>query len=396
MSSVGAGPDKPEYYAAALFEDLAALDAIHLVCPISEGGRCGHLLCRECPEACRTHRGGHCPPDKSTICPAASEAIFSIASYNRVVDGVAVRRDHQRVLCLECAASVERRAMDAHLAECPHRKVPCRRCKVTLPLSRLHDHETRTCEALLILCPNGCSGTRMFSRRSMPAHRAMCDREKVACPYAVVGCKTVVERRQLEAHLTSWDGIQAHLLSALGAASVTETKRAAVPSRWQLMQPVGSIRRLADTSARGAANFSSYIVGDTAFFAGRHAWRVLISGLDTNGRDMGIGVLRSDSPASTPTYLSPGVYCFESYAFLRLADGCAEARIGLGDFANGDMVDLLLEPLAGRLSVWTLRDGRRYDIELPRGRSWRPYFYLGRRGNTVSVRILLPESAGKV
>ena len=100
-----------------------------------------------------------------------------------------------------CNALVARRDLPEHQGTCEYRKEPCKwaGCGSTFTIVDLAAHES-ACVKREVDCPNpGCDVSRIVFD-VLVAHRRTCQFETVACPFAGVGCKERVLRKDVDAH----------------------------------------------------------------------------------------------------------------------------------------------------------------------------------------------------
>lgn len=97
-------------------------------------------------------------------------------------------------------------------------------------------HESETCPAVPVACPNHCSASDTIPRGELPVHLLTCPLQLTRCPFAKYGCVEVgsVPRRQLPAHLDSY--ARQHVELLVPVVSDLEAKLAqansAISQRW--------------------------------------------------------------------------------------------------------------------------------------------------------------------
>lgn len=101
-----------------------------------------------------------------------------------------------------CGVLIQRRQVEAHLrSQCQLRVVNCEYCNTTGRSQWITDVHHRVCPKYLVQCPNNCKAARM-KREEVSRHLEECPLLVVQCPYAKVGCNTVVTRREITDHVT--------------------------------------------------------------------------------------------------------------------------------------------------------------------------------------------------
>ena len=92
--------------------------------------------------------------------------------------------------------------MEAHLPECPQRRVQCEYCQEEVTHSDLCQHHD-ACHYFPVPCPHKCQ-TVPIPRRDMEKHLGSeCPKVEVVCSLAPYGCEEKVERASLGEHLVS-------------------------------------------------------------------------------------------------------------------------------------------------------------------------------------------------
>lgn len=163
----------------------------------------------------------------------------------------------------------------------------------------------------------------------------------------------------------------------------------------------GSMERVSDmVVVKGKGYDPAYISGDTPLYAGRHAWRVTLRDLHYAGFDASFGII--DMRSVTDCMLRPLRYPPASFygidtsgrSYL-IAGGRPLGDSTLGALKKGDAVDFLLDVEMRTLTIYALRQGTRAVIAwLPQDIEWLPHFASLIPGNSVEMRVLLPEQAG--
>ena len=117
---------------------------------------------------------------------------------NDVEKHIAVDCQFVEVTCpSKCGLKLKRQCLQQHLdKECPCR---CQHCGATGKRDEIAAKHKTHCRQHPRPCPNGCKLGVMPSG-GMLAHRKLCPLELVQCEYYVVGCESLVARRDLENH----------------------------------------------------------------------------------------------------------------------------------------------------------------------------------------------------
>ena len=100
-----------------------------------------------------------------------------------------------------CGELVARRDLPDHQETCEYREVPCKwaGCGATFAIDEVAAHEWR-CVKREMDCPNqGCRATRI-AFDVLAVHRRTCHFERVACPFAGVGCEDRMQRKDVDKH----------------------------------------------------------------------------------------------------------------------------------------------------------------------------------------------------
>ena len=113
-----------------------------------------------------------------------------------------------------CKESLLRRDFAQHEAACAHRTTICGDCKIEMCSRSLAEHEGRCTKAKIQCLTAGCSV--VFERAAMPAHRAECEYEEVACPCPA--CDASVLRKDVDVHVEATHLAVQQLRAAWGEA----------------------------------------------------------------------------------------------------------------------------------------------------------------------------------
>lgn len=176
--------------------------------------------------------------------------------------------------------------------------------------------------------------------------------------------------------------------------------------RWKLASSApglhGPMERLSDYSFRhrGTPPYAqAFIEGGTPLASGAHAWRVRSEPESPAGEGEEVqailGIVQAGKTLSDYSYCSPpfyGVCTFVSGN--RYIAGLHAEDSGLEVVRSGEALDLLLDADGGRLTVITLKDGKRCDFILPTNAEWVPHFFMPVAGSILSAEVISPEQAG--
>lgn len=110
---------------------------------------------------------------------------------------------------------------DKHTDQCGYGDVPCGYCGDRVQRRHYASHLQNLCKRCPISCPN-CGG-RLVERGRLPVHLQWeCPLVSTECPFAEVGCRAVVHRRDLGGHLASHSG--AHLVQVREKSEVLQAE----------------------------------------------------------------------------------------------------------------------------------------------------------------------------
>jgi len=101
----------------------------------------------------------------------------------------------------DCGDLVARRDLPDHQRTCDYRPQLCRwaGCGTTFVGAALAEHE-ENCSKREVGCPNKRCNEHRIPFDELAAHRRICRFEKVACPYAGVGCPAHMRRKDVDKH----------------------------------------------------------------------------------------------------------------------------------------------------------------------------------------------------
>ena len=97
-----------------------------------------------------------------------------------------------------CGAVYQRKDREAHITNCPRRKVRCQYCTIVTEYHVLKQHFEQ-CPKLPLPCPNEC-GEDNIARESMKEHRKVCPLEPVSCSN---GCGKNIQQQHLTDHVNN-------------------------------------------------------------------------------------------------------------------------------------------------------------------------------------------------
>ena len=200
-----------------------ARDPILTVC-------CGHNFCTTCLQRYLHSRSidhGSCPycredrfqtmPDKRTeryvlnlkvFCPHKDLGCKWIGELRSLEDHVSENSSihtgcpFTELQCSNgCGVVMQRRLVEGHLkSECELREVKCEYCKITGNHRWINSSHRKECHKCPIECPNHCEVGHV-RREEIRGHLKECSLAVVKCPFAAVGCESVVRRNKEMEHV---------------------------------------------------------------------------------------------------------------------------------------------------------------------------------------------------
>ena len=100
-----------------------------------------------------------------------------------------------------CGVVMQRRLVEGHLkSECELREVKCEYCNTTGSYQWINSSHHEECPKYPVECPNHCEVGHV-RREEINGHLEECSLAIVECPYAAVGCESVVRRREEMEHV---------------------------------------------------------------------------------------------------------------------------------------------------------------------------------------------------
>ena len=100
-----------------------------------------------------------------------------------------------------CGVVMQRRLVEGHLkSECELRKVKCEYCNTTGSYQWINSSHREECPKYPVECPNHCEVGHV-RREEISGHLEECPLAIVECPYAVMGCESVVRRKEETEHV---------------------------------------------------------------------------------------------------------------------------------------------------------------------------------------------------
>ena len=191
---------------------------------------CGHNFCTTCLERylqSKSTEHDSCPycreekfktvPDKRTeryvlnlkvFCPHKYQGCTWVGELRSMEDHVNENSNHNigcpftELQCSNgCGVVMQRRLVEGHLkSECELREVKCEYCNTTGSYQWINSSHCEECPKYPVECPNHCEVGHM-RREEISRHLEECPLTIVECPYAVVGCESVVRRKEKMEHL---------------------------------------------------------------------------------------------------------------------------------------------------------------------------------------------------
>ena len=90
--------------------------------------------------------------------------------------------------------------MEVHTREkCPRRVVSCEWCNSRGEYELIAGDHVKTCPSFPLPCPRGC--VAKLVRKDLESHPSTCPLEPVPCPFRGLGCKTTVNRKDLDKYI---------------------------------------------------------------------------------------------------------------------------------------------------------------------------------------------------
>ena len=181
---------------------------------------CGHEFCRPCLATLRraSSDGPMCPqcrqPIRTTVISYKTRLLVQALPVHcgHAGKGCAFTDANHRIAqheatcsfgaekCELCHQSIRTTAMASHQQnDCPHRWVRCGDCQLVVRLPSYAQHQL-DCPKVKVACPNKCNASTVV-REALSNHLLNdCPLTTYPCPYAALGCKVTVERRDLQSH----------------------------------------------------------------------------------------------------------------------------------------------------------------------------------------------------
>ena len=114
-----------------------------------------------------------------------------------------------------CTDKILKKFLHEHLSLACHRRlVECPVCKDKVINEEMHNHPY-TCPDVEIKCTNLDCSTKIY-RRQLVAHKNVCPKTRIDCPYSEVGCIERVHRKDIQKHLR--ESMDQHYLKAVEMA----------------------------------------------------------------------------------------------------------------------------------------------------------------------------------
>ena len=207
-----------EYHFVEAPDELLCLVCHHIAREPHQMECCGKIFCKTC---IKDDRVSSCPN-----CRESSPRIFRDLRSSRDVKRLRVVCEHEEkgcewsgtleeyekhkdgcgfeeVLCSNwplCEKMIQRQHLKDHEnLECPRRKETCHVCHKTIIHTEMSEHRFK-CPKIEVVCTNfGCS-VRMF-REELDAHKNICPKQRISCPYKNSGCNAVIFWEDCRQHL---------------------------------------------------------------------------------------------------------------------------------------------------------------------------------------------------
>jgi hypothetical protein len=194
-------------------------------------GSCGKLSCGECIGRWKTASGNpyRCPTCRATSLATSITASCNVAiknllgklrvkcpgyahaeagcqwtgDYFDAAQHVELRCQFATLSCPHCGLSMCRRDHSQHVLSCPKKPILCPDCALgpfsPAPGGNLETHRLKDCPKTPCSCEH--CGIWKGCRESLATHVSACPDLKTACE--IPGCKTVIRRREMAAHLSA-------------------------------------------------------------------------------------------------------------------------------------------------------------------------------------------------
>lgn len=220
-------------------KDYQCMICMSLIQTATESKNCGHIFCEHCifkwyNEQIENGEDPKCPVCKEEIHDV--EDLIESKFLNRRIGEIVVecpfcdwKGEHLQFLkhtdpndknpcrylmvdCIDCMEKVKFEALEVHKKEtCNFRLIPCEQCNSKVTFHSLNRHIEQYCLETVVDCPNDLCN---FSgkRSEYIVHKELCMYEKVLCPLSYMGCKELVERRDIDKHIEN--SLQSHFLIA--------------------------------------------------------------------------------------------------------------------------------------------------------------------------------------
>lgn len=173
---------------------------------------CGHLFCGTHIRRWLATGNRSCPTCRTPVDPADLKSGGQLhLAYRRQLGALSMRCPHFK---RGCTISMPIASYRSHLATCSLAPVMCRfkGCPMAIPpagLNRedLQQHE-ENCPFRVVVCPLPDCGQSIMVR-DMSGHTLVCQDVRVVCP--IKGCRAVLTRGMVEAHLEDTVAMRAHI-----------------------------------------------------------------------------------------------------------------------------------------------------------------------------------------
>jgi hypothetical protein len=124
---------------------------------------------------------------------------------------------YQLVKCLNrgCNVKLHRINIVNHQNFCPFSTTCCCHCSRAIPIEFLALH-LLVCQQIPRTCPNNCMTNGVITeipKKDLEQHLSICSEKKVPCGYHSIGCTVLLQRKDLEAHMSD---INAHFSCMMG------------------------------------------------------------------------------------------------------------------------------------------------------------------------------------
>lgn len=220
-------------------KDYQCMICMSLIQTATESKNCGHIFCESCIFKWHNEQEEQGEDPRCPICKEDINDIDDLSEskfLNRQIGQIIVecpfcewKGEHLHFLkhcdpnennpcryllvdCPECMQKIKNESLEVHKKEsCSFRPIPCIQCNISVPFHSQARHIENICLETVVECLNSPCDFK-GKRSEYIIHREQCMNEKVLCPLSYMGCKEMVERKNIDKHIES--SMQSHFLIA--------------------------------------------------------------------------------------------------------------------------------------------------------------------------------------